>query len=120
MVVNLTPSFEYWASIESFLRSTRQYTGSDCDRSSVVDQSENSWVKTTLAQRLPSTNSEPHFIQRVSSSRTISPAWSYSDAYLPLTRAWKMNSPNTGTWKKCPLLVTVSYTHLTLPTSDLV
>ena len=42
----------------------------------MVDQSEKSCVNTTLAQRLFSTSSEPHFIQCFSSRRTMRPAWS--------------------------------------------
>src|SRR5689334_15853622 len=72
--VNFFPSKEHSVSIESFFRTARHHTGAVSERSGMVDQSEKSRVKTTLACLLPSKNSVPHFIQFSASSRTISPA----------------------------------------------
>jgi hypothetical protein len=61
-------------STESFLRTARHHTGAVFDKSVIVDQSEKSRVKTTLAWRWPSQNSVPHFIQFSAPRRTMSPA----------------------------------------------
>ena len=52
--VKLLPSSEHKLSIQLFFRITRHQTGAVCDRSGMVDQSENPRVKTTLAWRWPS------------------------------------------------------------------
>src|ERR1700674_5041190 len=87
--MNFCPSREHNVSIESFLRTARHQISAVSERSGMVDQSEKSRVKTTLAWRRPSKNSVPHFIQFSASSRTIRPAWSYNAAYWPLTPGLK-------------------------------
>src|SRR3981081_4937607 len=46
-----------------FLRTARHQMSAVSERFGIVDQSEKSRVKTTLAWRRPSKNSVPHFIQ---------------------------------------------------------
>ena len=88
--VNFFPSREHNVSIESFFRTARHQTGALSERSAIVDQSEKSRVKTTLAWRLPSKNSVPHFIQFSASSRTIRPAWSYKAAYYATKKRYQI------------------------------
>src|ERR1700730_1248060 len=60
--VNFCPSREH-SVMESFFCTTRHQISAVSDRSGIVDQSEKSRIKTTLAWRRPSKNSVPHFIQ---------------------------------------------------------
>ena len=61
-------------------------------------QSDQSRVTTELAYCTPLTNSMPHLSHVSASARTISPAWSYSAAYRPLTLTSHRKSPRIS-WK---------------------
>jgi hypothetical protein len=106
--VKRLPSDEHSVSRESGSRTTLHQTGPLVAGSFIVDRSENSLVKTTLAWRAWSKNSVPHFTQFWASTRTIRPAWSWSAAYWPSTRAFENKIPADRKMEELPIVGDVS------------